>query len=317
MNPDQFDRAALAAGTKHKLTLDIADGVALPVLVVRGAKPGKVLAVSAGVHGDEYEGVRAIFEVFAELNPAVMTGDLIAAPTANPPAFWAGTRTSPVDRENLARVFPGSPEGTLSHRIAHHFARAVIRGADFFLDLHSGGVKYRMPSMVGYDSRDPRGTAAARVFGAPVIWGHPTLAAGRSVSYAHEQGVPWLYTEARGAGRIHPEDLAMMTTGIRNLLRHLAILPGQPEISAPSRRLRGLGDTDQGMAATTAGFLMNAVKNMDSVSAGQLLGRIVNVQGDTLEEFRSPAAGVIGMIREFPVVQPGDPLYLIAQDDPA
>ena len=75
------------------------------MLVVRGRLPGPTLVVSANVHGDEYEGVRAIFETFNSLDPGAMSGDLLAVPVVNVPAFWAGTRTSPLDDANLARIF--------------------------------------------------------------------------------------------------------------------------------------------------------------------------------------------------------------------
>ena len=316
MNPTEFDLDALPRGAKEKFSLEILDGVSLPLLIVRGRREGRLLAVSAGVHGDEYEGVRAIFEIFDELDPNSMSGDLLAVPVANPPGFWSGTRDSPVDGKNLARIFPGDPLGSLSHRIAYHFGRAIISRADLYLDLHSGGTKYRMPSMVGYSSSDPRGKAAAEAFGAPVIWGHPSISPGRTVSLCPRAGNPLkLYTEARGAGRIHPDDLRMMTVGIRNLLGHLAILPRRSDPPPGCRRLRGAGDTDKGMAATQAGFLLNQVKILDTVSPGQLLGRLVALNGDPLEEYRAQDHGIVGMIREFPVVQAGDPLFLFAEEE--
>ena len=64
--------------------------------------------VIAGVHGDEYEGVRTILDTYQSLNPDDMCGDFLAVAVANPPAFWNGTRLSPLDRANLARAFPGS-----------------------------------------------------------------------------------------------------------------------------------------------------------------------------------------------------------------
>jgi len=315
MNLGEFDLAALPRGGKHKLSLDISDQISLPLLIVRGRREGRVLTVSAGVHGDEHEGMRAIFESFDELDPDLMSGDFLAVPVANPPGFWSGTSISPVDGENLARIFPGNPVGTLSHRIAYHLGRAIISQADLYLDLHSGGTKYRMPSMVGYCLTDPRGKAAAEAFGSPVIWGHPSVSPGRTVSFAHERGIPWLYTEARGAGRIHPDDLRMMTTGIRNLLRHLAILPGRPDSAPAVRRLCGAGDTDKGIITTQAGFLLNQVGILDTVSPGQLLSRLVGLHGEPLQEFRAPGHGVVGMIREFPVVQAGDPLFLFAEEE--
>ena len=307
-HPDDFARSE-----KHRLRLAVDDHVALPVLLARGVHQGPTLVVSANVHGDEYEGVRAIYELFDELDPAQMKGDLLAVPVVNPPAFWSGTRTSPVDGLNLARVFPGDPAGTISQRIAHVFAHSIIAHASFYLDLHSGGVRFRMPSMVGYAAADPRGRAAAEIFGARVIWGHPTLHPGRTVSFAASRHIPWLYTEARGAGRIHPEDLAMMKHGIRHMLQHLGIISGAPPPARIEHRLYGDGNTDHGLSATQAGFLMTHVQILDDVEAGQCLGTLVDLEGLALEKYHAPVAGVVGLVREFPVVAAGDPLFLIAQ----
>ena len=49
-------------------------GISLPTILVRGSSPGPTLLVSAGVHGDEYEGVRAIFETCEALDPASLRG---------------------------------------------------------------------------------------------------------------------------------------------------------------------------------------------------------------------------------------------------
>jgi predicted deacylase len=315
MKWSDFDLASIPRGRKARLSLDVAADGSLPVLVGRGRGEGRRLVVSAGVHGDEYEGMRAIHEIFDELDPAEMSGDLLAVPCANPAAFWNGTNTSPSDGKNLARVFPGDPAGTLTPQLAHAFGQKIIRGADLYVDLHSGGTRYSMPSMVGYCSADERSRRAAEVFGAPVIWSHPTVAAGRTVSFAHEQGIPWLYTEARGAGRIHPEDLGMKKRGIVNLLRHLGILPGAPEPGPQPLRLAGAGDTDQGLASTQAGFLHNHVQILEMVTANQLLGRLVDLSGELLEEYRAPGHGVIGLVHELPLVRAGEPLFLLAKEE--
>ncbi len=99
------------------------------------------------VHGDEYEGVRTLLELSRELDPARMSGDAIFVPVINPPAFWNGTRTSPLDGQNLARVFPGRPDGTPSESIAYWIDQAVFPHADLFIDLHSAGIE--SPSHAG------------------------------------------------------------------------------------------------------------------------------------------------------------------------
>ena len=308
-----FDLAAFSRPGKYRLNLAVDETVSLPVLLVCGIEAGPVLLVSAGVHGDEYEGIRAIFEAFQDADAAQLRGDLLAVPVVNAPAFWSGTRNSPVDGANLARVFPGREDGNLSEKIAFGFAHHLIARASFYLDLHSGGVRFRMPSMVGYRSTNVQARAAAEIFGAPVIWGHPRVDAGRTVSVADELGIPWLYTEARGAGRIHPEDLSMMKNGIVNVMRHLNMLPGEPRPVEIMHRLWGDGNTDAGLSATKPGFLMTQVRILEDVAAGQLLGTLVNTLGEPIEEYRAPTAGVIGLVREFPVVHAGDSLFLIAE----
>ncbi|WP_177486089.1 succinylglutamate desuccinylase/aspartoacylase family protein, partial [Pseudomonas sp. F16(2018)] len=53
--------------------------------------------------------------------------------------FQAGTRTSPIDRGNLNRSFPGRPDGSVTEKIADYFRRTLLPLADIVLDIHSGG----------------------------------------------------------------------------------------------------------------------------------------------------------------------------------
>ncbi len=300
-------------GSKQRQWLPVTADVALPVLSACGSASGATLVVTAGVHGDEYEGVRAIHEVFADLDVHAMRGSLMAVPVLNPPAHRACNRVSPVDGANLARVFPGKPDGTLSERIAWTFDHNVLARASFYLDLHSGGIRYGMPSMVGYNEYDPEGVAASEVFGAPVTWGHPVIEAGRTISSARDRGIPFLYTEAWGAARIAAADLEMMKRGIRNLLRFLGIIEGEIELPvAAPRRLHGVGNTDEGISATRPGFLMRDVALLDRVAKGQRLGRLVDDFGETMEEYFAPFDATVGLTREMPVVEAGDTLFLVA-----
>ncbi|BDC49367.1 hypothetical protein F183_A16830 [Bryobacterales bacterium F-183] len=289
----------------------------LPVLTITGIREssGPTLVVSAGVHGDEYEGPRAIYELFRELDPGLMRGTLLCVPVLNPPAHRACSRVNPVDGLNLARVFPGDPDGSSSQRIAWAFDQEILPRASFYLDLHSGGVRYGMPSMVGYDTTDLRALRAAESFGAPVIWGHPIIEPGRTISSAKARNIPFLYTEAWGAGRIALADLAMMKRGIVNLMRHLGILEGEPDLPAqPPRRLSGVGNTDGGIAASKPGFLMLDVHLLQKVRAGQRLGYLVDEWGATIEEYAAPIDATIGLTREMPIVEAGDTLFLLAEE---
>ena len=314
----QINRTDFARGQKHHVDLDVGHSdIHIPVILIRGVNAGPTLVATAGIHGDEYEGVRTIFEVTEDLDPGEMSGDLIAVPVANPPAFWAGTRCSPLDDANLARVFPGSPNRGPSNAIAHALAQQVIVQADFYLDLHSAGVACLMPTMVGYYTDDPRARAAAECFGAPVTWSHPTIAPGRTISFAHERGIPWLYTEARGAGRIHADDLRVFKNGVTNLMKHLGISPGKPaESSTIEARLYGDGNIDDGLLCQVEGFFISDVDLLDTVAAGQQLGRTLDLHGQVVETYTSPSDGVVALVHQFPVVKPGDPMFVVTQTEP-
>src|SRR5438552_15794289 len=97
MKPDLFHPSNFERGQKHRFELEIGADIRIPVLLARGAVDGKTLVATAAVHGDEYEGVQAIFECFEALDTAKMSGDLLAVPVAKPPALFARPRPSPLD----------------------------------------------------------------------------------------------------------------------------------------------------------------------------------------------------------------------------
>ncbi len=314
VNRESFQLTDFSAGHKHAFDLPFeAQGVqlSLPVLLARGANPGKTLVATAGVHGDEYEGVRTIFDIFGGLDPSRMSGNFLAVPVANPPAFWNLSRTSPLDDGNLARVFPGQRDGSPTAAIAWHLDRHIFPHADLYIDLHSGGVKCVMPSMVGFHSPDTKAREAAFVFGSPVVWEHPTVAAGRTVSSAIARGIPALYTEAFGAGRIAPGDLVLFTRGLRNLLRHLQILAGEPDRVPCEYHLIGDGNIDQSVSSAKRGFLIPRVELLQPVAEGEELGVLLDLHGKIIDRFVAPCAGLVGLIHACPKVEAGEPLFLI------
>ena len=112
--------------------------VMIPITVIRNGD-GPTALFTGGNHGDEYEGPVALMNLAATLDPAEITGRVIIVPAVNFPAFRAATRTSPIDKVNLNRAFPGSPAGTVTRKIADYFNRTLVPIADILLDYHSGG----------------------------------------------------------------------------------------------------------------------------------------------------------------------------------
>ncbi|MBP1888416.1 putative deacylase, partial [Ensifer mexicanus] len=96
--------------------------VMIPITVIKNGE-GPTALLTGGNHGDEYEGPIALFDLARTLGPDAMTGRVIIVPAMNYPAFTAGTRTSPIDKGNMNRSFPGRPDGTVTEKIADYFQR--------------------------------------------------------------------------------------------------------------------------------------------------------------------------------------------------
>ncbi len=285
----------------------------LPVLYVTGAKPGPTLLVTGAVHGDEYEGVATIPLVFQQIEPTTLQGTLIMLPVCNMPAYESAQRSSPIDGLNLARVFPGDANGTITQRIAHALTTKFLRYADFFIDLHSGGVAYEIPTLIGYihdqGELGQRSEAGGRAFGAPVLWGHPLpMAPGRSVSAATDLGVPSLYTEAPGGGYARPDDLACFTQGVINVMRHLGMLAGAAQPRPMTHDLFGDGNLDTVLSASVAGYWRAEIALLAEVQPGQRLGTVCDLFGNVLAEVTADQAGVVIMLRRLHRVHVGDGL---------
>lgn len=322
MDLPEYRPESLEPGTRGRFRLPVmrlpeGSDLWLPVMTVRGRRAGPTLVLLAGVHGDEYEGIRAIPEVLAALHPESLSGQVVAVPICNPPAFREARRCSPVDGLNLARVFPGDPAGTVTERIAARLTEQVIARADFLIDLHSAGITYSMPTLVGYAHEETAlggaSQAAALAFGCEVVWGHPPdpTATGRTVSAAAQHGVPWIYTEAPGGARTRREDVACYVAGVGNVMRLLGMLPGAVESRPPRVRLLGSGNLDRPIRAGVSGYFAAGVELLEEVREGQRLGTILDPFGETLEELRADRDGRVVMMRGLPMLHAGEGAFLL------
>lgn len=327
MEMDRYDAKGTIPGTKRslELTADVGLGepLVMPVLQIDGVRQGKTLLVLASVHGDEYEGVETALRLYRDLKPDELAGTVIIIPLANPLAYRGGTRTSPEDGVNMARAFPGNPEGTPTERIAWHLHHRFIAQSDFMLDLHSGGTHYAVSTLVGYYDNDDteigrQSRAAAESFGAAMLWAHASVAPGRSVSSALALGVPWLYTEAYGGRRIRREDAELFYVGAIRLMRHLGMLRAETGADAPVafRRIYGDGNFDESERAESDGFFIPALPLGADIRAGEPVGSIYGFDGEVLQQVVAASAGVVVMLPGTPVVRAGEGLFMIAASEP-
>src|SRR5688572_6828926 len=129
--------------------------VELAALEFVGKQPGLHLLVTGGVHGDEFEPMEAARQLAASIDTENLNGRLTIIPVVNEAAFLRGQRTAE-DGLDLARTCPGRADGSITEQIAHAIS-GLIRKADFYIDLHTGGLLFRILPLTGYTLHpDPR-----------------------------------------------------------------------------------------------------------------------------------------------------------------
>ena len=93
-----------------------------------------------------------VSEAIKERSAFIRSGAVVRNALLN--ATEGGTRKSPIDNLNLARVFPGNQDGTITERIAHFISKQLIDKSSFLIDLHSSGTHISTPTLVGYDASE-------------------------------------------------------------------------------------------------------------------------------------------------------------------
>jgi predicted deacylase len=324
----EFRIADLPAGAKHRIHLLVdqlpgGQPLIFPTLAVRGQQPGPTLLVNAATHGDEYEGIVAIQDIFEQLDPAALRGTFCGIPVLNGLAFAAGTRESDVDHLNLARIFPGDPHGSPSLRIADAFQRYLLGQADLYIDMHSGGNAYAIKELAGYQLRPgelgERQRAAAIAFGVDLVWAADPLP-GRTLSSAGDRDVPAIYVELLGEGRCRPHDRATAVQGIQRVMAWLDMhdvdLPAAPPPLVIETHGEQAGHLQIDHPSPVGGIFVPEVELWEAVSAGQRLGVVRHPDGTPLAEIPAARAGRILFLRTFPRVFSGDCLAYVL-DTPA
>jgi predicted deacylase len=278
---------------------------------IAGHAPGPHLLITGGVHGDEFEPMAAIRQLLREIRPAELRGRVTLAPVVNEPAFALGQRVAD-DGLDLARTCPGRADGSVTEQIAFALS-TLIRTADLYIDLHTGGTRLMVWPLVGYVlHRDERVLNAqrrmARAFGLPLIWGTDPTLPGRSLSVARDANVPAIYTEYLGGGRLDPQGTQAYIAGCLNVMREFEMLPKlandsmqrQPWFVEDDRP--GSGHMQINHPSPCAGFFQPLVELGQTVKEGDVLGTVSDPLGQHVATIHARYTGVVIVLHTFPRV---------------
>jgi predicted deacylase len=306
------------------LELPYREQLALRRTVFHGGHSPKV-AVLAGIHGDELEGLYVCHRLAAWLEelslarPEALLGQVELYPAMNPLGLDTLQRLVPVYETDLNRNFPGHAEGPLPLRIAEATMRR-LRDATVVIDIHASNIFLReIPQVRINQTFAAQLVPLAQRMNVDLIWLHGAVTV-LEATIAHSLnslGIPCLVVEMGVGMRVTPAFTEQVVIGILNLWRHLGVLASDLKLPAPGRTplLADDGNVHY-LNAETSGLFIPTVEHWISVHAGELLGRIVSpFGGEILSEVRSPVNGILFTLREYPLVYEGSLMARIMATD--
>jgi len=277
---------------------------------------GPHLLITAGVHGDELEPVVAASQLAAKIKPLIRRGKVTIVPVTNESAYGAGNRTGS-DGKDLARVCPGNAVGSVTERAAYVVSE-LIRTADYYIDLHTGGKLFEILPLAGY-MLHPSGDvlekqrSMAKAFNLSLIWGTEASPEGRTLSVARDVNVPAIYVEYGGGCAFNALAVEAIQNGCINVMRKLGIVPDYP---VPPDGLKylvedaeiGSGHLQVKMPAPADGIFVPNVTLGAGVSGGDCWGIIYDPAGNKETEVIADRSGIAFFIRCYPRVNKGESL---------
>ncbi len=302
----------IPAGKKRILKIDIArlhtfSKIEIPVIVERAHEEGPALLLTAGIHGNELNGVEIVRQLLAQKYTKPQKGMVISIPTLNIFGFINQTREFP-DGKDLNRVFPGSNKGSLASLLAFYVMKEIIPHVDYCVDFHTGGARRFNSSQIRIQKNNPDLLDLAKVFNPRYI----VYADEREKSFrqaAMKAGKKILLFEG---GKTHDFNNRITKRGIygtMKLMQHLGMRDFTQELenvnhSAPAILIKH----SNWIRARQAGLFRFFVKDGISVNKGDVVGTISDPYGKYEYEVKIPESGYIIGLNHAPVVYKGDAL---------
>lgn len=273
----------------------IAQNHLLPVTVFKGNVEGPRVMITAGVHGDELNGVLSAHQLIRSLENQTITGTITVVSAINIPGMLRHSRdfhSSDPDASpaNLNRFFPGNSAGDAANRyIDSVWTRLLKSNADCAIDLHTQTSGAVYPLYVFADYRLPEALQMARLMNPDCILDDPGDA-GVLETVWNQALVPSITVEV-GMGKLtQPELIDRAVEGMTNILKMIGLLCGQP--TEPSVECYE-GKTIMSIRATQGGFVVPEVELLTDVKSGEVVAKQYNGFGQLVEIYHAPNAGKV------------------------
>ena len=305
---------AIQLGERREINFNVAKlhtrtSVEVPVIIERSKKSGPTILFTAGIHGDEVNGVEIVRQIIAKGINKPRIGTIICLPVINIFGFLNSEREFP-DGRDLNRVFPGTKTGSLASQVAYKLIQEIIPQVDLIIDYHTGGAdRFNSPQIRIVNGESVLDELAV-TFGAPfVLYSKNLNKSFRNTCY--KNGVPHLLFE--GGKSFHFND-AITNSGVngaKRVLAHLEMLGSRFKASKPKRNCVFI-ESSRWVRARYSGMFRATIRVNSSVKKNDKIGHITDAYGKFHHFVKAPNDGYIFSVNEAPIVHKGDALFHIS-----
>lgn len=308
----------IPAGSSTTINFNIANlytstKVEIPIIVERSLNKGPTLLITAGIHGDEINGVEVVRQLIAKKINKPACGTIICIPILNVFGFLTMNRYFP-DGKDLNRVFPGTAKGSLASRFAYHFVRDILPHADLCLDFHAGGASRFNAPQIRVASGNERQMKLAAIFNAPFTLISKNLKKSYR-SICSKKDIAMLLFEG---GKSQSTDQNVAREGVEGVMRVLAsygMLAASFEVPERDSSTVWIANSSW-IRAKYSGLLHVKIPCGKEVAKGELIAVITDPYGKMRHQIKAPRNGHIININESPLVYQGDAIFHIALEKP-
>lgn len=278
----------------------------IPVIIERSIIDGPVVLFSAGIHGDEINGVEVVRQLITQKINKPKTGTIICIPIVNMFGFVNKSREFP-DGRDLNRVFPGSKKGSLASRFAHHILEEIMPAVNYSVDFHAGGASRFNAPQIRIIPNEPDLKQLADIFNAPFTLYSKNIG-GSFRGAGSKMGVKMLLFEGGKSLDINNEVATEGVNGVKRLLAHLGML--QTSFEIPQQKNPSIYiEKSSWVRAKCSGLLHDGKLIGQFVKKGTILAKITDPFGKFEQKVKAPNDGYIINANHSPIVYEGDAIY--------
>lgn len=292
-------------------TLYTSTKVEIPVIIERSKVPGPTVLITAGIHGDEINGVEVVRQIIAKKINKPAKGSIICIPVLNVFGFLSMNRFFP-DGRDLNRVFPGTKNGSLASRFAYQFINEILPAADYCLDFHTGGAsRFNAPHIrVAPDNKEL--VSLAKVFNAPFTLLSKNLDGSYRATCA-KKGKKILLFEGGKSLSSSKEVAKEGVHGTMRVLHHLGMLHSNFDYPEPNYDSL-LVEKSFWMRAKYSGLLHIKIPIGKHVEKNEILASITDPYGKMRHVVKASNDGYVINVNESAIVYKGDAIFRITKE---